>query len=509
MSINKILRGQGSSPSLERLGELVRQAEARSRAKKLEVEVAQAAAQLREAERLARDVSVRLLEVRPARLRELEQAEADEQQLKELTKKLAQFRAALEPGADAESLVDSARAEIDRVRREAKAALDEVGRGADEARKALRTAMEHYQQLRRELDRLQPQTAEGFAADDRLLWEAETLFPGGQLQALAREVEAGAPHFGVLSRAEQYAQLKIWIGRYRQFQAAPEPDASEEVQNLSPRVFHQLKTLSKTYEPGYIEAFRLDFHTDWASYIADAQEQFRQAVDTARVSRDREQLRGEYQARDAERQQQNRELGKTALAELKALMARVQLPDEGLDDFLNLLKQVVSGLGASEPEVLELVMPFREHISGGNGLRAVRRNLDRIKDEHSADEGDDTLRAQFADLIAATQGRRALMVGGAVREENRRALQRLFEFDRLDWEPYEDAKPAALDSLEQRVRNRGVDLVLLLRSFIGHHVSDRLRPLCQQHEIPCLLVEHGYGPAQVGEAIRRGVSRSA
>jgi hypothetical protein len=312
----------------------------------------------------------------------------------------------------------------------------------------------------------------------------------------------------MLSRAEQYAQLKIWIGRYRQFQAAPEPDASEEVQSLSPRVFHQLKTLSKTYEPGYIEAFRLDFHTDWASYIADAQEQFRQAAESARASRDREQLRGEYQAREADRQQQNRELGKAALAELKALMARVHLPDEGLDEFLNLLKQVVSGLGASDPEVLELVMPYREHISGGNGLRAVRRNLDRIKDDQSAD-GDDTLRAQFADLIAATQGRRALMVGGSVREENRRALQRLFEFDRLDWEPYEDAKPASLDSLEQRVRNRGVDLVLLLRSFIGHHVSDRLRPLCQQYEIPCLMVDHGYGAAQVGEALRRGLTRPA
>ena len=35
----------------------------------------------------------------------------------------------------------------------------------------------------------------------------------------------------------------------------------------------QLKTLSKTHEPGYIEAFRQDFHTDWAAYIAEAQEQ--------------------------------------------------------------------------------------------------------------------------------------------------------------------------------------------------------------------------------------------
>ena len=47
------------------------------------------------------------------------------------------------------------------------------------------------------------------------------------------------------------------------------------------------------------------------------------------------------------------------------------------------------------------------------------------------------------------------MIGGSVREDVRRTLQQLFEFDKLDWEPYEDSKPAVLDSLEQRVRHRG------------------------------------------------------
>ncbi|MCA1686395.1 MAG: hypothetical protein LC745_10555 [Planctomycetia bacterium] len=192
------------SSSLEQLNELVRQAEARSRAKKLGSEVQQAAGQFREAEQRAREAEGRLREVRPARQRELDQADADEQQLKELIKKLAQFKSALDAGAGAEGLIDNARAEIDGARREAREALDLVTREADEARKALRAAIDHYQALRRELDRLQPQLADNFSAEDRLLWDAETLFPGGQLQSLAREVETAAPYFGVLSRAEQY-----------------------------------------------------------------------------------------------------------------------------------------------------------------------------------------------------------------------------------------------------------------------------------------------------------------
>ncbi|WP_422927961.1 hypothetical protein [Singulisphaera sp. PoT] len=491
------------TPSLERLAELVRQAEAKTRAKKLGAETQQAAELFRSAELRARSAAQRLREVRPARLRELEQVDADELHLKDLIRKLAQFKSSLDSDADAEALISNAQIEIDRKRREAQAELEAVGKESDEARRELRAAMDHYQQLRRELDRLQPQLSDNFTAEDRLLWDAEIHFPGGQFQALAREVEASVNYFGVLTKLEQYAQLKIWIGRFRMHQAINDGEISEENQALAQRVFHQLKTLSKQYEPGYIEAFRHDFHTDWPVYVAEAQDQLVQATETARRSKDWEQQRLEQQARDQERQHQMRVTGEAAFEELKALMARTSLPDEGVEEFLAQLKLVVNGLGASDQRILELVMPYRELISGGNGLRALRRNLDRIRQGESKD--DETLQVRYEDLISATQGMRTLMIGGSVREDVRRTLQRLFEFDRLDWEPYEDAKPAMLDSLEQRVRNRGMDLVLILKSFIGHHVPERLRPLCEQQGIPCLMVERGYGPAQIGEALRRGL----
>src|SRR4051794_28779207 len=118
------------TPSLERLGEMVRQAEARTRSKKLGAEVEQAAVQLRDAESRAREAECRLREVRPVRTRELEQADADEQQLKELVKKLAQFKASLDSDSDAEVLIGEARSEIERARKEARADLDEAGRKA-------------------------------------------------------------------------------------------------------------------------------------------------------------------------------------------------------------------------------------------------------------------------------------------------------------------------------------------------------------------------------------------
>ena len=46
--------------------------------------------------------------------------------------------------------------------------------------------------------------------------------------------------------------------------------------------------VSRQYEPGYIEAFRQDFLTDWSSYVAEAQDQLAQAIESSRRARDAE-----------------------------------------------------------------------------------------------------------------------------------------------------------------------------------------------------------------------------
>ena len=199
--------------------------------------------------------------------RALEQADADEQLLKDLVRKLALYKSSLGSEADAERLIAASQAEIERTRQQTRTELEEISREVEEARRELRTATDQYRQLRRELDRLQPELAMQFSAEDRLLWDAESHFPGGQLQLLGHEVDAGLNAFGSLTKLEQYARLKVWIGRFRFYQASQdrESEATEELQALSHRVFHQLKWLSRQYEPGYIEAFRQDFSTDWSA----------------------------------------------------------------------------------------------------------------------------------------------------------------------------------------------------------------------------------------------------
>ena len=398
------------TPALERLAELVRQAEAKTRARKIESETQQAADQFRSTELAARQAVERLRTVRPASLRAIEQADTDEHLLKDLVRKLAQFKSSLESQTDAEQLIATSQAEIERTKKQARADLEEVTREVEEARRELRTALDQYRQLRRELDRLQPELAEQFAAFDRMLWDAEGHFPGGQLQLLAHEVDAGLNGFAALGKLEQYARLKVWIGRFRYYQAAHdrETDTTEDLQALGHRVFHQLKWLSRQYEPGYIEAFRQDYSTDWAAYVAEAQEQLVQAIEASRRGRDAESPRSRDRDREvavtsdrtASLVQSSRNasgssasastaavaLHPSPLTQLKVLLTRGHFPDEGLDRFLEIVKQAVDDLGPGDSELIQLVLPYCQYITGNDKLGVLRRNLEQIRTQNAASE---------------------------------------------------------------------------------------------------------------------------
>ena len=494
------------STAFEQLAELVRQKEATNRAKKIREELETTSTRLRTAEYHARQAEQAIREGRTARQRELEALDVKEVQLKDLIRKCASFKQGKEPlDASVEKLIADSRLEIDTDRKSARAELERITKASEEANRELLAAIEVYRVLRREIERGHSAYLEECEPTDRVLRNAESLLPGGRLHALAREVEDGQQHFGMISRKEQYAQLKIWIGRYRLLQTEG-CDAPDDP-GLTQRIFHLLKSLSKQYEPGYIDAFRLEFQADWPRYVSEAEAQLQSAAEDARRNRESEHARDEQHARELEKQRVSRLNGRNVLEGLRQQIARDDFPDDGFPIFLEQLKLVVGCLGASDPELLSLAFPYREQIDGDGALRALRLSLDRKHQDETRD--DDALPEGSEEVVGFTHDRRGLMIGGSVREDVRRNLERLFGFGKLDWEPYEDSKPALLDSLEQRVRHGGVDVVILLKSFIGHHVTEKMRPLCQQHEVLCVMVERGYGASQIAEALRRGLQKSA
>lgn len=485
--------------ALDKLADVVRRAEARAVSERLDADLREAAERLKAAEETNRAAQQRLLQTRKERVPQIEKARAQEQQVKELVQKAARFKSHLDDG-QIEDLISEAQREYKTLMADAEEALRSAEEQAGQAGSELRAAVERYQELRSEVDRLQPEVGEDYAGEDAILKEAETWFPAGQLRTLEQEIADSETHYGLLTKSEQYHQMEIWIGRLRRLQAM---DLSPEEHARSRRLYGTLVGISKTYEPGYIDAFRQDFHTDWDIFVAEAQERLQQATDMGRRKKELERQQREQQQRREEERRAAREEAQATMEELKAVIARFELPEQGQVEFRQALANV-KGFAASDPDLLDLITPYRELLEGQE-FRPLRRNIERRLEEGNGSPQPSG--EEIADLLDVTRGKRAVMIGGSRREDVRRQLEQLFEFGRLEWEDYEDTKPAKLKSLEQRVRSQGMDLMLILKSFVRHHIPEKLRPLCEQNDVPCLMVEQGYGAAQVAEALRRGIER--
>jgi len=275
----------------------------------------EAADRFRQAVRAARVVDHRVRAMKPKRLRQIEDADREEQQLKDLVRKVAQLKSHIEQETNIEELIDEAQAEIEQKRRLAREDLDDMEKEQREAQKKLSAAVEEYRQLRLELDRLAPELGDQFAEEDRLLIEAETLLPGGQLQALKDEIEQKGALFGQWEQREQYLRLKVWIGRLRRLQRT---ERGEEEQALAKQIFSMLVELSKQHQPGYIEAFQHTYQTNWDAFIAEAQRQLQELRESRRRQREASERQQQGQAAEQSVEAQGGSAGVRTVADRPA-----------------------------------------------------------------------------------------------------------------------------------------------------------------------------------------------
>lgn len=374
----------GSSP-LGQLADLLRRVEAKTRAQELTEELELAAEELRRTEETIRTIEARANQIRPARQRELQLAEGDEQLLRELIRRTAQNRSLMGEAEfhEAERLIEVSRVEVERRRSEAQAELEDIQDALDHARIEVRAALDRYHHVRRELERLQVHADEQMEEGDRLAMIAEEHFPEYQVRAFAREVDEATAMFGQLDRREQYAQMRIWIGRLRRFQFA---GPAEDERDMLESIFRRLVTLSKQYEPGYIEAFNRQFSADWDLYIAEAQESLRHATEEARRHRSRNGDTHAFdddgdEADDDSQEIETRRLAEQALDHLKALLlVRYDDPQVKAERFRETLARVIEGYGPPDDALLDVVRPYREWINGLE-FRSLRKALDQEREQ--------------------------------------------------------------------------------------------------------------------------------
>ncbi len=103
-------------------------------------------------------------------------------------------------------------------------------------------------------------------------------------------------------------------------------------------------------------------------------------------------------------------------------------------------------------------------------------------------------------------GQRAVIFGGALREERRAALETSFRLVSLDW--VEAGKPRAVQSLCQRIKGGNFDFVLATR-FASHKETRALQVAARAGGARFVMLRNGYGLAEVRQGFEwalRGVA---
>ena len=273
--------------------------------------------------------------------------------------------------------------------------------------------------------------------------------------------------------------------------------------------------------PGYIEAFSRTFETDWDAYVAEAADQLRQATDVVRRDRDRDRGDVDHRRREvtpAQREPERasrpvRGFSSESLDNLRAVIAEHDLPNEGAQAFLAALTEALTDLGPSDPRLLLMIRPYAELLAS-NDFRMLRRNLERVDPDEALEQEALANRERVKDLLPATKGRRALLVGGDMREDRRRSIQTVFNFELFDWASFDRSRPGVLKAVEQRIREGSFDLLFLHAESIGEALAESLAEIAEESDVVVLLAQRGTSVADLTEILRKnradlGVSVSA
>lgn len=162
---------------------------------------------------------------------------------------------------------------------------------------------------------------------------------------------------------------------------------------------------------------------------------------------------------------------------------------------------VSRALKASDPRLARMCAPLLDHLEGAE-LRALRRT---IRNSEHIDDTEDTSDPDIPvdwPFWGKTQNRDAIMVGGSPREPNRARLEAAFRFASLEWVGTEGRR-TPLMAVRNCVESGGIDLIIILRDFIGHNADQIILPACRAHGVDWAHVRHGYGVAQIKQAIER------
>jgi hypothetical protein len=337
-------------------------------------------------------------------------------------------------------------------------------------------------------------TDEPVSLDDELA--AVAMSPGqpDDREELARLVVAvGQIQGGVWTGAPRDAQ-RAFVGnivaraRHLQDERDTAHWTSEDEDNLD-RVFSAFTGFSKRARPGFVFGLMRSHTPQKGSWIDDARDWWEQLV---------RQLQPAAPEVNPER----------ALAALEELTP----PPEGTtDDALCAAFDAIldAQVDAEDPRLVRLASDHMDVLRSHARYKRIRKAVRQAqKDDEASDAELQQGRAIPADwsLWERVRGKSAVIIGGDLRADARDRIQEAFELSSLEWHTTDHGRN--IQRVANAVAGGSVELVIILRRFIGHDVDRIVIPACKDAGVPWVSVERGYGITQIQAAMERFIGES-
>lgn len=161
-----------------------------------------------------------------------------------------------------------------------------------------------------------------------------------------------------------------------------------------------------------------------------------------------------------------------------------------------------AGVSPRETRFVNLATPYR------NALDPVRHSalvkaIDQAEPAPLPEEQpSESLPDDWAGF-ALTEGKHAVIIGGDPRQERIPRIQDAFRFESLEWVRSESGGTRRLESLISRMENGNVDVVIALRAFSSHTITDRIFDARKRATECFVALADNYGETQIRLAIER------
>lgn len=271
-------------------------------------------------------------------------------------------------------------------------------------------------------------------------------------------------------------------------------------------IFSRLTAFSATYRPGFVRGLTRSHGPYNDTWMADIRQWYRELTHTDTTAAPRVWTSKPADPPPAVEDDEDEPEPLNPERSLSALRHLLDADEPDRDLVCKAAMVCIdAGVRPTDPRLLRMLGMHLELLTKEPSLKNLRKAIrESQKEAEEEARKDNSTPPSDWPYWAYTRGKRLLILGGDVRNTTTNRLQKVFGFSEILWETGHQTR--RVQAAVTQVSAGSIDMVLFLARFVSHAAWDVAVPACKAAKVPFVLVESGYGTAQIRAAMEQTLS---